>query len=505
MLVVETVARVRREHFVGGKGIKTIARELGLSRNTVRKVLRSGETRFVYERSEQPRPKLGEHLDRLGVMLAENAARPKRDRLTLKRIYDLLRREGYEGSYDAVRRYSGQWVQARRRQGGGLVEAFVPLSFAPGDAYQFDFSHEDVEIAGKPMRVKVAHLRLCFSRRFYIRAYPRETQEMVFDAHARAFAALGGVTRRGLYDNMKTAVDAILVGKERRFNSRFEEMCSHYLVEPVACTPASGWEKGQVENQVGYARDNIFRPRLRFASLEELNGWLEAECERRAREDRHPEQRERTVWEVYEEERSALRPFAGPFDGFHESSLTASPTCLVTFDRNRYSVMAKAARRAVQVRVYADRIVVRCDGEEVADHPRAFGRDRTIYDPWHYLPVLARKPGALRNGAPFQGWDPAPVLSRLRRRLGDGDEADRRFVRVLACVQDDGLETVEAAVAEALEAGAASDEVILNILARRREPPRPETITTSEALALRHAPIADCARYDLLRGARAAA
>ena len=133
---------------------------------------------------------------------------------------------------------------------------------------RIDGSHEQVEIGGAPHRVKVAHLRLCHSRRFYIRAYPRETQEMVFDAHARAFETLGGVTRRGIYDNMKTAVDAVLTGKERRFNSRFQEMRSHYVIDPVACTPASGWEKGQVENQVGYARDNIFKPRLRFTTLE---------------------------------------------------------------------------------------------------------------------------------------------------------------------------------------------------------------------------------------------
>jgi transposase len=467
--------------------------------------LRSGETRFAYERADQPRPKLGEYVARLDGLLEQKAAAAKRERLTLMRICDLLRQDGYGGSYDAVRRYAGAWSERRRRSGGGSVEAFVPLSFAPGDAYQFDWSHEDVEIAGKPLRVKVAHLRLCFSRRFYIRAYPRESQEMVFDAHAQAFAALGGITRRGIYDNMKTAVAAVFTGKTRRFNPRFEEMCSHYLIEPVACTPAAGWEKGQVENQVGFARDNLFRPRLRFATLEELNGWLEAECERRARRDRHPEQRDLSVWEVFEQERSALRRFKEPFDGFHESSLSVSPTCLVTFDRNRYSVMAKAAKRSVQVRAYADRIVVHSAGEVVAEHARCFGRGRTVYDPWHYLPVLARKPGALRNGAPFMNWALPAALSRLKTKLGRGDEADRRFVRVLAAVLVDGLDAVDDAVREALDAGAASDEVILNILARRREPPPPEPITTSEALALRHPPIADCARYDLLRGSRAAA
>jgi hypothetical protein len=141
-------------------------------------------------------------------------------------------------------------------------------------------------------------------------------------------------------------------------------------------------------------------------------------------------------------------------------------TCLISFDRNRYSVMAKAARQAVQVRAYADRIVVRLGDEVVAEHPRFFGRDRMILDPWHYLPVLARKPGALRNGAPFQDWELPPALARLRRKLGSGDEADRRFVRVLSAVLTDGLDAVEAAIREALEVGAASDDVILNILGR---------------------------------------
>ena len=152
---------------------------------------------------------------------------------------------------------------------------------------------------------------------------------------------------------------------------------------------------------------------------------------------------------------------------------------------------------------YADRIIVRLGDEVVAEHPRFFGRDRMILDPWHYLPVLAKKPGALRNGAPFQDWELPSKLAQLRRKLGSGDEADRRFVRVLSAVLTDGLEAVEEAIREAIDAGAASDDVILNILARRREPPRPLTVVSSDALTLTHTPIADCDRYDLLRGDRA--
>ena len=99
--------------------------------------------------------------------------------------------------------------------------------------------------------VKVAHVRLCHSRMLFVRAYPRETQEMVFDAHDRAFVLFKGACGRGIYDNMKTAVETVFVGKQRLYNRRFLQMCSHYLIEPVACTPASGWEKGQVENQLG--------------------------------------------------------------------------------------------------------------------------------------------------------------------------------------------------------------------------------------------------------------
>ena len=291
--------------------------------------------------------------------------------------------------------------------------------------------------------------------------------------------------------------------KERGFNRRFLIMCDHYMVEPTACTPASGWEKGQVENQVNVIRGRFFQPRLRFASLEELNGWLEAECRRWAELHAHPDHSGLTVGQAWEAEKPLLQPVLAPFDGFHESEHAVSGTCLISFDRNRYSVMSMAARRTVQVRAYADRIVVRCGEEVVAEHARFFGRNRTLYDPWHYLPVLARKPGALSNGAPFQDWELPPALAKLRRKLGASDEADRRFVRVLSLVLSDGLETVEAAVAEALAEGAPSDDVVVNILARRREPDQAEEVATSPALTLVHAPVADCARYDLLRGDRA--
>jgi hypothetical protein len=333
----------------------------------------------------------------------------------------------------------------------------------------------------------------------FVRAYPRESQEMVFDAHDRAFAFFRGACTRGIYDNMKTAVDAVFVGKERAYNRRFLQMCSHYLVEPAACTPASGWEKGQVENQVGLVRERFFTPRLRVRSHEELNALLLDRCVAHARASRHPEQRERTVWEVFEAERPSLVPYTGRFDGFHAVSAAVSETCLVRFDNNKYSVMAAAVGRPVEIRAYAERIEIRQDGRVVGEHRRRFGRDQTAYDPWHYVPVLARKPGALRNGAPFKDWLLPGALERIRRRLAGGADGDRQMVDILTAVLGDGLPAVEAACAEALREGVHSADVVLNILARQREPPAPVTILTPEALRLRHEPVADCARYDTLR------
>jgi transposase len=496
MLVVETIAKVRRAYFVQGKAIKAICRELGLSRKVVRKVLRSGATEFRYERSVQPLPKLGRWRDDLDRLLTANEARAARERLTLIRLFEELRGLGYEGGYDAVRRYARDWQRDRSARS---VDAYVPLSFAPGEAYQFDWSHEVVLINGTTVTVKVAHMRLCHSRMLFARAYPRETQEMVFDAHDRAFAFFKGACTRGIYDNMKTAVEAILVGKERAYNRRFLQMCSHYLVDPVACTPASGWEKGQVENQVGLVRERFFTPRIRVKSYEELNTWLLDQCIAYAKAHQHPEARDQTVWAMFEAERSSLVPYAGRFDGFHAVPASVSKTCLVRFDNNRYSVAACAVGRPVEIRAYADRIELRQDGGLVGEHRRCFGRDQTLFDPWHYVPVLARKPGALRNGAPFKDWVLPSGLERIRRKLAGVADGDRQMVSILTTVLSDGLPAVEAACLEALRDGVHSADVVINILARQREPPVPLTIMTPNALRLVHEPAADCARYDTLR------
>src|SRR5260370_580082 len=324
MLVVETIAKIRRAFFVQKKPIKAICGEFGVSRKVVRRVSGSQATAFRYERGRQPLPRIDPWRDQLDGLLLANQGKPTRERLTLIRIFEELRGFGYEGSYDAVRRYAKRW---RTERGAVTAEAFVPLSFAPGEAYQFDWSHEVVRINGAQVTVKVAHVRLCHSRMLFVRAYPRETQEMVFDAHNRAFAFFKGTCTRGIYDNMKTAVETVLIGKDRQFNRRFQRMCGHYLVEPTACTPASGWEKGQVENQVGLVRERFFTPRLRLPGYDELNAWLLDRSVAYAKAHKHPQLTDRTIWQAFEAERRQLVPITGPFDGFHADQASVSKTC----------------------------------------------------------------------------------------------------------------------------------------------------------------------------------
>lgn len=497
---METIRKVRQAHFRDGKGIREITRDFNLSRNTVRNIIRTGITEQKYERSEQPHPRLGSFLARLSELLKEDTSKPVRHRRSAQILFEQLQREGYEGGYDAVRRYVGTW---KRADGTASVKAFVPLEYDAGDAFQFDWSYEQVEVGGMPVEVKIAHFRLCHSRKPFCVAYTRETLEMVLDAHIRAFAFFGGVCRRGIYDNLKTVVTKVLIGKDRVFNRRFQNLASHYLFDLVACTPAAGWEKGQVENQVGVVRNRFFAKRRRFASLDELNEWLDGECRIHGATAKHPVLKDQTVDQIFALEQGQLMALpVSPFDGYQESVARVSPQLLISFDRNRYSVDAMAVGKTVSVRAYANRIIVVMNGTVVGSHRRHLGRDKVIYDPWHYLPVLERKPGALRNGAPFKQWDLPASMVAVRTILEAHSDGDRQFVSILSVVSRYGLEPVATACTQVLADKTVSSAVVLTILSRRHDEPQPEPLPPSMQLPLlKLLPVVDCSRYDrLLKG-----
>lgn len=493
---METIRKVRQAHYRDHKPIREICRDFHLSRNTVRKILRSNLTEFVYERKVQPRQKLEPFCERLETCLKEDSAKPAKQRRTALLLFEQLQREGFGGGYDSVRRYVKKW---RKNSSEQPIQAYIPLCFAPGEAFQFDWGYEPIELGGVNVRIKVAHFRLSHSRMPFCVAYGRETLEMVLDAHVRAFNFFGGSCRKGIYDNLKTVVSKVLLGKERVFNRRFLSLASHYLFEPVACTPAAGWEKGQIEKQVGFVRQRFFNQRRKFASLEELNQWLTEQCLQVAATQKHPEFPQQSVAEVFAAEREHLVQVKLPFDSYQETTAHVSRTALVLFERNRYSVHASAVGQLASVRVYADRIVLCVDAQIVGEHQRQFGRDLTVYDPWHYLEVLKRKPGALRNGAPFKDWDLPLPLKQVREAMLNHPDADKQFVGVLSAVLTHGLDAVIDACAKAVAQGTVSQSVILNLLSRSQELP----LTTESPVLpplpqLRMPPIADCSRYNLL-------
>lgn len=491
---MELLAKIRRWHLRDKVPIREIARRTSLSKNTIKKYLRNETLEPVYPARSVTSRKIDPYTSQLAVWLKADAGKPRKERRDARALYEALKLQGFAGDYSRVTAFIRTW---REDQGKARRDVYVPLAFAAGEAMQFDWSVETAELGGQVVRLKVAQAKLCHSRLTLRVAYFSEAHEMLFDAHWRAFEFFGGIPRRAIYDNMRTAVDAVGKGKERTVNPRFSTMMGHYLLEPEFCNRAAGWEKGRVEKAVQDGRRKLFVPRPCFEDLAQLNAWLRQRCRELAEEMRHPEVPGQTVAEVFAQEQPHLLALGTPFDAFIEHPLRVSPTSLVTFERNRYSVHAAYANRVVSLRAYADTLKVVAEGHTIAEHARAFGRGQTFYDWRHYVPVLQRKPGALRNGAPFADL-PAPLL-RMQELLLRRPGGDREMADILGCVPRYGLDDVLVAVELALEGKNPSREHVLNVLARLKEPKPPEQVDAPQDLALSEEPKADVSRYDTLR------
>jgi transposase len=492
---MEMLGKVRRLYSRDKKSLHEIAKATGLSRNTIRKWVRGpGDVpKPTYRRNKMP-GKLTAFVPELELALKADAQRTKQNRRTGKALFVQIKAAGYTGGYSRVTDFIRAW---RDRQ-GKAPNAFVPLTFELGEAFQFDWSDEGMVVGGIFYKLQVAHLKLCASRAFWLAAYPSQGHEMLFDAHTRAFTALGGIPRRGIYDNMKTAVDKVKKGKARVVNARFTAMCAHYLFDSDFCNVASGWEKGVVEKNVQDSRRRIWidAQKIQWGSFAQLNVWLGERCRALWGELRHPEFKGFSVLEMLEQERLELMPMPSAFDGYVEKPARVSSTCLVSVARNRYSAPCELANHRVSTRLYPERVDIADTDVIVASHERLADRGHIRYDWQHYIALVQRKPGALRNGAPFADL-PAP-LQRLRQGLMRHPGGDRVMAQVLAAVPTAGLEAVLVAVDLVVESGALSAEHVLNVVARLNAAPVPESVATT--LQLTQAPLANTGRYDSLRG-----
>mgnify|MGYP000588513563 CR=1 FL=1 len=472
MTGVNNIKEVRHLKYVNGLPIKEIVRRTHLSRNTVRKILRSQQTKFTYQKSQRPQPIRDQVRDKIESWLKEDLNQKPKYRRTAWRMYEILKYEHrYGGSYGSVARCIRELRSKLKLK---KQEVFIPLSYSAGEAFQFDWAEAIAYIGEEKVTLQLAIVTLCHSRRFYARAYPCQKQELMLDAHRRAFEHFGGVPRRGIYDNLKTAVKHMLKGNHRNLQERFAQFCSHYLYEPQFCSPAKGNEKGRVENKVGYVRRNFFVPIPRFSSLDELNDRLLSFSEASSRIKIHPELVDKSCYAVYYEEEKdklmQLPPYG--FECCRVQHAVVSPTSTVAFDNNKYSVPAEYVSSSVLVKGYADEVFISCEGERIAQHRRKFGYKQQVLNPYHYLGVLARKPAALRDGLPFKNWKLPSVFDTYRRLLKEKypDDGDRYFARTLILLKDWSLKEVTEAVDKATSLGVVGDSYVLSLLRQRDHP-----------------------------------
>lgn len=454
MIKVERREEIRRAYFVEGKSIRQIARELKCSRPTVRKAISSAESTPYTLKAPRPAPVLGPYKGRIGELLVESERMPRKQRYTGYKIYQIIEAEDYDGSTSTVRGYI-----AKRRREKRRPKVYIPLEFDPGTDAQVDWGEAIAIIADERVTVQLFLMRLCYSRKLFVRAFPTQKQEAFFEGHVMAFHHFRGVPRRISYDNLKVAVQRILEGRNRQEQQAFIVFRSHYLFESHFCTPGQGHEKGRVEKGVGFSRRNFMVPIPKVASFDELNVHLSAAClaDDQRRVDRQPV----PIGEAWEIEKPYLLPLPEKdFKCCVTKSVTLNGFGQVEFETNRYSVPAEDAYHNLVIRAYPFRIDVLYMNDVIASHPRCYDRKQDILDPQHYLPLLERRPGAFDHAKPIRRWRESwpPVyerlLAHLRAQWPDG-RGVREFVRVLELHQDHPADLIAQAIEQALEYGCA--------------------------------------------------
>lgn len=465
---MELYARVRRAVQVDGMSERQAAREFGLARKTVRKMLAYAAPPGYRRKRPVARPKLGPWLGLIDQILEDDEARPKKQRHTARRIFDRLKAEhGFAGGYTIVKDY----VREARLQ---HREVFVPLAHPPGDA-QADFGEALVSIGGVEQKAHFLCVDLPHSDDAFVVAFPAENTESFCEGHNQAFAHFGGVPRTILYDNTKIAVAEITGDGTRRPTEEFSRLRSHYLFASKFGRPAKGNDKGKVEGLVGYARRNWMVPVPHAASWAELNAQLAEDC--RQRRTRKLWGHAETIATRFERDRERLLPLPTvPYEACAKRAARASSQALVRFATNDYSVPTQYAHRRVLLKAFVWEIVIACGSELIAQHERSYGRAEMIFDPLHYLALLERKPRALDQAAPLARLHLPAEFAELRQQMEArlGQRGRREYVQVLRLLETFAPDEVSAAVRQALLLSAISFDAVKHLVlcAIEQRPPK---------------------------------
>ena len=423
VITVEIYKQIRRMR-LQGMSQRQIATSLHISRNTVRKYWDGDSVPWERKNYSREATILTEDVAAfVRHCLEEDTRSPKKQRHTAKRIYDRLVDElGFTGGETTVRRLVSQLREKRQ-------EAFVPLSFPPGDAMQIDWGEATVYLSGEKTVVNLFCARLCYSGAPLVLAYRRQNEESFLDALVQVFRYFGGVPKRVIFDNGKVAVKDGF-GAHARKQAGYAALAAHYGFEAIFCNPASGNEKGLVEGLVGYSRRNTCVPVPRVESMEELNALLLEKCgEYLSHQIRG---KEAEVGAMLAREKEHLYPLPKyPFDPCKRSTGRVDRFCTIRFDRNNYSVPCEFCGREVSVKASPETVSIYLGGTCIAQHKRCLEQKKTIYDLAHYLPLLERKGRAIFYARPVQETVPESFLHWLRSQ----DLTSKELVDILRCCQ----------------------------------------------------------------------
>lgn len=465
MVTVEEKEVIRREYFIKRKSVRHISREMGHSRKTVRKAIMDPGVPTYRLRKPKAKRVVGPYLSVISQWLEEDGSRPQKQRHTAKRIFDRLKDEyGFTGGERTVRRE----VSILREK---VPDSHVPQTYEPAEGATFDFGEAEVLMNGTRARVHLAGMRLDYSSKFFVCALPTQRRESLFESHIGAFQYLEGIPQRIRYDNMKVAIQKILRGRNRDEQSLWVSFRSHFLFTAEYCNPGKGQEKGSIENLIGYVRRNFLVPMPEMKSFSELNTYLLECCEKDARRRKRSGM---TVHELWLQEKEQLRPFPERVpEACVFVSAKVNRSQLVRYCGNVYSVPREYVGKVVTIKAFVFVVKITCQDKEIARHERSYGRDEEILDPFHYLPVLLRKPGAFDRATPIVRWSLPPAYEvyrhRLKQRL-EGSRGIKEYIRVLLLLKDHPMDKVTAAVEKALSSGIYGYDGVANLLYQADQP-----------------------------------
>ncbi len=389
-----------RKRYSNGESIRSIARSMGIARQTVKKYCEGSthpEVRKEYQRAPDVITDDVKNFI-LSCFKADEEEQLKKQKHTAKRIYDRLVSEmKFSGSYSAIR------IAVRQLKSERTVppQSCVPLAYAPSEAVQVDWGEATAYLDGQKTKLYIFCGRLCYSCDIFVQVYKSPNEETFLEAQQLMFDFFGGVPKRIIFDNAKVAVKEGF-GIYAKPQDRYLSFSAHYAFSTDFCNPAKGNEKGLVENLVGYGRRNFLVPVPRVKDIEELNRKLWKDC-LAYRNSHKVERREHPVSVMYQEELKNLNvipPYR--YDTSKTAIARVDDFSTVRYEKNNYSVPTKYLRKDVTVKGYANSICILHNGCVVATYPRYYGFGYTQYRLEHYIDLLERKPRSVFNARPVK-------------------------------------------------------------------------------------------------------